>query len=167
VIDVRIATSDDAATVARILGESYPLLLAGHYEPSLLARALPLMVHANPRLLVSGTYYLASIDGRAAGCGGWSHEEPGTGKMEVGVAHLRHFAVARDWTKRGVGKALFTRCEAEARAAGVKRLFCDSTLNGQAFYVALGFGSPKPMQMALAPDLLFPGIRLRRTIWRP
>ena len=166
-IGVRVANAGDAELVGRILRSSYPPLLAGHYEASVLARALPFMTCANPSLLTSGTFFLADIAGQAVGCGGWTHEEPGTGKVERGLAHIRHFAVCGDWIGRGVGSALYARCETEAREAGVTRLWCYSTLNGQRFYEAIGFGSPEPMQVAMGPDLLFPAVRMSRDIGRP
>jgi len=40
------------------------------------------------------------------------------------LAEVRTLAVADDWIGRGVGRALLTRLEADARELGLSRLFC-------------------------------------------
>jgi hypothetical protein len=56
---LRVAAPGDNETVSALLSASYKRLLAPDYEPCILAAALPLMTRANPRLLESGTYYVA------------------------------------------------------------------------------------------------------------
>lgn len=62
-LEIRIAGATDASAVRQVLAASYPVLMADAYDDALLARALPLMTQANPRLLGSGTYYLAELGG--------------------------------------------------------------------------------------------------------
>ncbi len=132
---IRPATPEDAAAVTAVLQASYPALMQGHYDPDALAAALPRMTRANGALLASGTYYVAkAAAGPLIGCGGWSFERPGTGAVEPGLAHIRHFGVAPDWTGRGAGRALYARCAAEARAAGASRFECFASLNAVPFY---------------------------------
>ena len=115
---VRVANPGDDKSVSALLSASYPVLLAQDYDPDLLSAALPLMTNANPRLLASGTYYVAVTgDGSIIGCGGWTAEAPGGGESTPGVGHIRHFAVHPDWTRRGVGLALLNRCIEEARVS--------------------------------------------------
>ena len=75
------------------------------------------------------------------GIGGWSRERPGDARIEPGLAHLRHFATHPDWCRRGVGRLIYEVCEARARESGIEVLECCSSLNGEAFYAALGFES--------------------------
>jgi GNAT superfamily N-acetyltransferase len=163
-IAIRIATPDDAPLVRAILEDSYPALMATAYPAELLARAMPLITRPHPRLLAGGTYYLAEVDGEIAGCGGWSFWEPGGGAVETGLAHIRHFAVCESWSGRGVGRALYDRCESEARAAGADRFEVQSSLNGEAFYARLGFERIGPIDVPMGPDLVFPSILMRRSI---
>jgi GNAT superfamily N-acetyltransferase len=163
-ISIRVATPVDAAAVAHVLVNSYPTLMAAAYDPALLARALPLITRAHPRLLAGGSYYLAEADGHAAGCGGWSWERPGETEVETGLAHIRHFATHGDWTGRGVGRALYERCEQDARAAGANRFECYASLNGEAFYAALGFARIGAIEVAMGPGLDFPSILMQRPI---
>ena len=104
--------------MAAVLEASYPRLMAAAYAPELLARALPLMVEPNPALLASDTCYVAEMDyGAAVGCGGWTRERPGCREVEPGLAHIRHFATRRK-SGRGVGRAIYRRCEAQAACSG-------------------------------------------------
>ena len=163
-VTVRIATPEDAPLVRAVLEDSYPALMAGAYPPDLLARAMPLITRPHPRLLAEGTYYLAEVDGEIAGCGGWSFWEPSGGATKPGLAHIRHFAVCESWAGRGVGRAIYERCEADARAAGADRFEVQSSLNGEAFYARLGFEQPAPVDVPMAPDLAFPSVLMRRAI---
>ena len=161
---IRIATSSDACGVSDLLKTSYGELLAGHYESALLARALPLISRANPALLNSGRYFVA-YDGenRIVGCGGWSVDRPGTGELEGGLAHVRHFATHPSWVRRGVAKALLLRCIRDADAHGAEAIESFSTLSAVDFYRALGFDVIQEMNVELTPGLEFPSVRMRRS----
>ncbi len=163
---VRVARPDDAAGVERVLRASYPALMAADYEAALLARALPVMTRASPRLLAGGSYFVAEMDELMVGCGGWSWEKPGTSSVEPGDGHIRHFATDAAWVGRGIGRAIYARCEATARAAGVRRLHCFASRNGEAFYAALGFGRIAALDVAIGPELVFPSIHMTRAIQR-
>jgi N-acetylglutamate synthase-like GNAT family acetyltransferase len=163
-IRVRVASLDDIDAVDEILQLSYPILMAPGYTKEVLARALPLMVRANPALLRSGTFYLAeqAPDGAVAGCGGWTFERPGESGAPIDptVAHIRHFATHPDWIRRGVGRALLDRCIAEARAAGVHRLECYSSLVAEPFYAALGFTFVERLMVEMGPGITLPSVRM-------
>jgi GNAT superfamily N-acetyltransferase len=162
-IMVRVAGPDDAEAIGAVLRASYPKLMAPAYPADVLARALPFMVRANPALLRSGTYYLAATpDGTAVGCGGWTFERPGEPGSAIDAAqgHIRHFATHPDWVRHGIGRALFGRCVADARAVGVQRFECYASIVAQSFYTALGFMVVGPMTIELEPGLMFPSLRM-------
>lgn len=163
-ITVRIAGPRDVPVIDFILGESYPRLMSAAYARALLAEALPMMVRANLRLLESGTYYLAEADGQPAGCGGWTFDEPGTGALESGTAHIRHFGVRPFWTGKGVGRLVYQQCEDAARAAGARRFMCFSSLNAEPFYRALGFRAEGPIDVAMGPTVRLPSILMSRQV---
>jgi GNAT superfamily N-acetyltransferase len=159
---LRAATPGDGEAVSALLEASYPQLLAPDYDARLLAAALPLMTRANPRLLASGTYYVAEARGDAVvGCGGWSVEAPGGGDSKPGTAHIRHFATHPEWTRRGIGRALLKRCLEEARAQGVGNLECLSTLTAEAFYHSAGFVTVGPVDVPMSPTVGLPSVRMR------
>jgi GNAT superfamily N-acetyltransferase len=163
--NVQVATAQDEKAVSFLLNASYGELLPDHYPTELLATALPHMTKANPALLVSGTYYLAkAVDGKVIGCGGWTLNEPGTRKIDNGLAHIRHFATHPAWARKGVGTALMTRCSSDAENRGVQAIKCFSTLNAERFYAAAGFERIHAVDVPLTPEIGFPAILMVRDL---
>ena len=174
-LTIRPATPADSTALDELLAASYATLLAGHYDAETLSRALAPMSRANPRLIDSGTYYVAEICGtateasaaqpaaRLVACGGWTAEQPGTGTAAPGEAHIRHFATRPDWIGRGVGTRLLAHCINEAAALGRTTLTCFSTLNAAPFYGRSGFVTLGPLDVTLTPGVIFPAILMRRT----
>jgi GNAT superfamily N-acetyltransferase len=162
---VRIATPADAAAVGAVLAASYPTLLAPHYEKDLLALVLPLITRANPRLLESGTFYVAQCGkDELVGCGGWTKEHPGTGEVVPGQAHIRHFATHPFWTRKGVARAIMERCFEDAAARGIVELQCFSTLAAENFYLASGFEAMARAHVLMGSNLPFPTIVMQREL---
>jgi len=161
----RIATVEDAKTVSALLVASYPELMRSAYPERELVPALVHMTQANLTLLASGRFYVAeSTDQEVIGCGGWSVERPGDRSVVPGLAHIRHFATHPQWVGRGVGRALYRRCEADARAIGCTAFECYSSLNAEPFYASVGFARVGSLEVSMAPDVIFRSIRMRRTI---
>jgi N-acetylglutamate synthase-like GNAT family acetyltransferase len=162
---LRVATPDDAEAVAAVLGPSYRELWAEAYPAELLERALPTTTRANPELLESGRYYLVeATTGEPAGCGGWSAHPPGAAEPDPRRGHIRHFATHPAWLRRGVGRMLYERCEVDARAAGFTVFEAYASLNGEAFYAALGFRRVERIETPMPGGVRFPAIRMERAI---
>ena len=162
---VRVAAPQDAEGVSAVLEQSYPILMKSSYDDSVLASALKYMTKANPTLLGSGSYFVAeSEEGCVVGCGGWTVARPGDGKVQSQVGHVRHFGTHPNWTRRGIGKAIYRACEVSARAAGITRLECYSSLNAEMFYSALGFDRLRRIDIEIGDRVSFPGILMRRAI---
>lgn len=162
---IRPTTQTDVQAIQLLLEQSYSVLLEPAYNPTTLAAALPLITRANPTLLTSGTYYIAeSPTGEPLGCGGWTHEQPGTGEVTPGTAHIRHFAVHPNHTGQGVGRAIYNACEQQAKADGVTHLECFSTLNAETFYRALGFETIATIDVKLTDQVSLPGCHMKRPI---
>lgn len=161
----RTSNPEDKPRITGLLQACYPVLMKGHYEDSILTKALPLMTNANPKLLRSGTYYLVeSEEGTTVGCGGWTRERPGSGEIDSGLGHIRHFATHPDWLGKGIGRMLYEECERVAKVGGIKRFECYSSLNGEGFYGALGFSRVEPIAVPMGPDFAFPSILMVRDI---
>jgi GNAT superfamily N-acetyltransferase len=159
-IAIRVAQPSDHELVTRILTAAYARLDDGSYDGDRLSDALPLMSRANPRLLNSGTYFLAMSSGIPAGCGGWTLEAPGTGTVDPGVGHIRHFATHPDHLRKGVAQALLRRCLDEARAAGVALMKSQSTLPAQKFYASAGFSKVRDIEVAMGPGAMLPAVEM-------
>ncbi len=163
-VTLRLAMPRDEAAVSDLLETSYSVLMPSSYDEPVLAAALPLMTRASPSLLSSGKYYLAESARRIVGCGGWSRERPGSKERVHGLAHLRHFATHPAWIGRGVGRSIYSRCEERARAAGVQRFQCYSSLNADGFYAALGFHCVGRIVVPMGRDVSLPGVLMERSI---
>ena len=161
---IRCAEPGDAAAVEAVLLSSFPSLLAGSYDPETLAQALPLITRPNPQLLGCGTYYLAELDGEPVGCGGWSRQAPGRTTTEPGIAHVRHFAAAGQHSRKGIGRAIFRRCEADARAAGIRTLICYASLNAEPFYASLGFRRVELIHVPIGKQVTFPSVHMELSL---
>jgi N-acetylglutamate synthase-like GNAT family acetyltransferase len=164
---IRPATPHDADGVTSLLSASYPPLLASGYDADLLARALPLMTRANPSLLRSGTYYVATAaNGLVVACGGWTFARPGApdAPIDLALGHIRHFGTHPGWGRRGLARTVMDCCVAEAKAAGVERLECYSTLVAEPFYRALGFSTVEAFDVVFPGDVRFPSLRMMREL---
>ena len=161
---LRVAGPGDADLVTNLLTQSYTELLRSAYPPSVLDLALPVVTTANPALLSSGTYYIASIDSVPMGCGGWTSARPGTGDSIEGLAHIRHFATIPDAIGKGIGRALFERCRQEAHLLGFQRLEILATLNAEGFYTALGCRGIHQTTVTLSCGVAFPSIVMLRDL---
>ena len=160
---IRIARPTDLDAIGSLLVVSYSSSLAAHYDDDLLVRALPHITKAQPDLLACGTYYVAETEsGKLVGCGGWTAATPGSGEIAKGEAHLRHFAIHPHWIRRGIATRLLVRCFSDAKAFGICKLHCHSTLNAERFYQASGFKRVEPVDVPICPDLTFPCILMSR-----
>lgn len=157
-MQIRIALPEDAAAVTELLLRTYPVLMASSYDPDALAGALPVMTKANPELLASGRYYVAEEAGRLVGCGGWSLDQPGSGKVEVGLSHLRHFATDPEMTRRGIGRSIILQCAADARKEGATRFQAFAGLNAEPFYRSLGLVRLSVFDLAMGPTATLPAV---------
>lgn len=162
---VRVSAPSDTDAVSALLAASYSTLLASHYERNLLYRALPFMTKANPKLLASGSFYVAqNRQGELIGCGGWSLEHPATAEVVRGDAHIRHFATHPGWTRMGVARSIMNQCCIDAKTRDASKLHCLSTLAAENFYAALGFKSIASADVPLDSEASFPAILMQRAL---
>jgi GNAT superfamily N-acetyltransferase len=162
---VRVAAPSDSDAVSALLMASYSRLLTAHYNSNTLGSALPRMARANPGLLASGTCYVVESASRnLVGCGGWTIDQPGSGEIIEGEAHIRHFATHPGWVGRKVGASLLARCFSDARLLGIRKLHCFSTLTAEGFYRACGFETIGPIDVLIGPSLAFPSVLMIRKL---
>ena len=159
-ISIRIAQPEDETVLSALIAASYATLEDDRYDRSQLAKAQELMSKANPKLLASGTYFIAEVDGTAGACGGWTFDKPGSGELVDGVAHIRHLATHPDYLRRGLARMLIERCLSEARAQGARLMKTQSTLPAERFYASAGFSRVGPIEVAMGPGVTLPAIEM-------
>lgn len=163
-VRIRVANPGDASAVSTVISTSYASEFARSYAPDILASLLPVISDANPVLLAGGTYYVAETVTGIVGCGGWSAERPGTGDRELGLMHIRHFAVMPDTVGRGVGRAIFKRCLADAALLGFSRVEVYSSLNAEGFYAAMGCRGVGQRVIGMPGGAQMPVVVMRRDV---
>ncbi|WP_298434288.1 GNAT family N-acetyltransferase [uncultured Jannaschia sp.] len=156
---LRPARPTDRPVVDNLLGAVYPRLLLDDYDDVAVDAILPLIAKANPDLLDSGSYYMLFEHGDLVAVGGWTETAPGDDIPE-GTAHVRHFATHPDRLKRGHAGRLMDHVRTKARARGIKRLECLSSLNARPFYSKLGFRDHGVDEAPIAPGITFPVVRM-------
>ncbi|MEO3384806.1 GNAT family N-acetyltransferase [Mesorhizobium sp. CAU 1741] len=161
---IRVATPGDLDPLERLIAASYAMLDDGSYDPQVLGKAMPAIARANPALLASGSYFVAEIDGEAAGCGGWTRQKPGSGDIIDGVAHIRHFATHPAHLRKGVARALLDHCLNEAAAAGIMLMKSQSTLPAEPFYASAGFRRIRPIEVETAKGVFIPAVEMERVL---
>ena len=163
-LKIRVATPGDLAAVDRVFARSYPALLKPDYPPSVLVTALPLISRAQPRLLASGTFFLAETGGQIVGAGGWTPGAPGGARSAVRAGHVRHLVTDQNHTRRGVGRAIMDRVFETARDAGMTELRCQATRTAVPFYRAVGFSVLGDIMVPLRPGIDFPAVSMMRAL---
>jgi GNAT superfamily N-acetyltransferase len=102
-------------------------------------------------LIRDGTYFVVEVEGKIVACGGWSRRKTRFGAdAQAGresdvldpardAARVRAFFVHPNWARRGIGRVLLERCEAEARAHGFRAAELVATLPGHRLYSRYGY----------------------------
>ena len=162
-IRVRPAERHERAVLADLVARSLRGLSDGYYTKAQVEGALRGSCAVDTQLLVDGTYFVAVLGDRIVGCGGWSfrrtlfggdrtdHRDAGLLDPTVDAARIRAFFVDPDHARRGIGRALLGRCEAEARSRGFVRFQLMATLPGVPLYARFGYVSGEPEEHPL-PD---------------
>lgn len=155
---VRKAEDTDLGGITALLERCYPILMSTAYPEDILTATLPVMTKANPQLVASGRFFVVEDENTIIGCGGWSFETPGTGVIIEGVAHIRHFAVDPEHSRKGIGQAIFQRCAKAAKKADAKKFQAFSSLNAEPFYKNMGLERRDQFSVLMGNGTEFPVI---------
>jgi N-acetylglutamate synthase-like GNAT family acetyltransferase len=173
---LRPAMPEDIPALSRLISESARELSRGFYTEAEAESAIRFVFGVDTALVNDGTYYVATLDGQLAGCGGWSRRNTlyggdqrpvGTASLldpEKDAARIRAFFVAPTAARKGVGRALLERCTEAARQAGFRTLTLMATLPGVPFYAALGFHADEDVVDELPDGTMLKFVRMSRRI---
>ena len=175
-VSIRRATLEDVPALKTLIPCSARELSRGFYTPEETESAILHVFGPDSRLIADGTYFVAELDGRLAGCGGWSRRRTlfGGDQTKSGEeplldpatepAKVRAFFVHPDFARHGIGSRILEECVAAARAAGFRRVELAATLPGVPFYAARGFGERERLEVPMADGRKLPIVRMEREI---
>lgn len=173
-LSLRRATLDDRSTLEKLIAESATGLSRSDYSSEQIEAALEGAFGVDSELIRDGTYFVAEVDGRIVGCGGWSRRktlfgsdaQPGRQSDLLDPvrdsARIRAFFVHPTCARRGIGRAILERCEAEAQEYGFRSAQLLATLPGERFYRALGYAGEERVEHRLGDGLTIDFVPMRK-----
>jgi GNAT superfamily N-acetyltransferase len=142
---------DERDAIKQLIADSARQLSREHYSDEQIEAAIASVFGVDTDLLEDGTYFVAEDAGAMVGCGGWSkrktlfggdqYSSRDAGYLDPALepAKIRAFFIHPDHARKGIARAILSRCEEEARAEGFGALELMATLPGIEFYKSCGF----------------------------
>jgi GNAT superfamily N-acetyltransferase len=173
-VALRRATLDDVADLEQVIADSAGALTRGDYTDAQIEAALGSAWGVDSELIRDGTYFAAESGGEIVACGGWSRrktlfggdQQPGRESVildpAVESARVRAFFVRPQWARRGIGRAILERCEAEARAHGFRSAELVATLTGQRLYRVFGYVGEERVAYPLGDGMTIEFVPMRK-----
>lgn len=163
---LRTATLNDEEQLRDLIVRSIRELGLGDYTRAQIDAALQGTFGVDTVLIRDGTYFVATTDtGQIVGCGGWSRRRTLFGSdaradrdeswldPRSDAAKIRAFFVDPTHARRGLGRKILERSEAEAARAGFTTFELMATLPGVRLYTACGYRSCDAIEHPLADGL--------------
>jgi GNAT superfamily N-acetyltransferase len=174
-LTARRATERDSPALRALVAAAVDRLQRPFLDAAQIAASHRVM-GIDSQLVADGTYFVAEIRGRLAGCGGWSRRAAliggdhtaALGDQSVvdpasGPAKVRAMYTHPDFARRGVGRMILARCEAAAAAEGYRELELMATMAGRPLYAAAGFVEVEPSTVN-ADGIDIPVVIMRKSI---
>jgi GNAT superfamily N-acetyltransferase len=148
---IRAAMMEDRPAIAELIAASARGLSREDYSDQQIESAIASVFGVDSDLIVDETYFVVEENSELVGCGGWSkrktlfggdqYTDRETGYLDpvTELAKIRAFFIHPAHARRGIGRALLTHCENEAREAGFRGTELMSTLPGLKLYRACGY----------------------------
>jgi GNAT superfamily N-acetyltransferase len=150
-MNIRQASISEREEIAKLIAESARHLSRQHYNDAQIEAAITTVFGVDTDLIEDGTYFVAESEGELVGCGGWSKRKTLFGGDQFSArdaayldpasepAKIRAFFIHPSHARKGIARAILSRCETEARAQGFRALELMATLPGIEFYKSCGF----------------------------
>jgi len=173
---IRKANIEEREAIQQLIAESARLLSREHYSDAQIEAAIITVFGVDTDLIDDGTYFVAEIERQLAGCGGWSKRKTLFGgdqymSRDAGYldpqsepARIRAFFIHPDHARKGIARAILSRCEDEARAQGFRALELMATLPGIEFYKSCGFVETGDFALDLTDTVKLELVPMRKQI---
>ncbi len=173
-VTLRPAEEADIPALHDLIERSVRGLQADDYSPEQIAGALGTVLGLDTQLIRDRTYLIAEVEGRLAGCGGWSYRKTlfgsdrRSGREDLlldpnhDAAKIRAFFIDPSYTRRGLATAILAACEKAAIAAGFRRFEMGATLTGVPLYLARGYHVLERIEVPLHNGATLPVIRMAK-----
>jgi GNAT superfamily N-acetyltransferase len=173
---IRKATLDDRPAIAELIAESARNLSLEDYTEPQIEAAISRVFGVDTDLIMDGTYFVVESAGRLVGGGGWSKRRTLFGgdqfakrdssalDPQIDAAKIRAFFVHPQWARQGIGRALLSACETEARAQGFRSLELMSTLPGLKLYRACGYQEMERVEYEMGDGVQIEFVPMRKDL---
>lgn len=173
---IRLATVDDRQAISELIAESARQLSREQYSDAQIEAAIATVFGVDSDLIEDGTYFVAESSGLMVGCGGWSRRKTLFGgdqysSRDAGYldpqsepAKIRAFFIHPAHARKGIARAILSRCETEAKAHGFHALELMATLPGIAFYESCGFSQMGNYDLELTKGVKLELVPMRKEL---
>jgi GNAT superfamily N-acetyltransferase len=173
---IRKAVLEDIPVLEALIPESVRVLGAGYYTPEQIEGSLGMVFGVDSQLIRDGTYFVAEVEGKIVGCGGWSRRRTLFGSDQApekddawlnpsrDAARIRAFFVHPAWARLGIASRIMQTCEAAAGEERFSRLELVATLPGEPLYRAHGFSAAEYFQVPLSNGGSLPVVRMSKLL---
>lgn len=146
----RLATLADLGVLRELMDASIAELQKPFLDPRQIESSRTIM-GLDTQLIEDGTYFVVEVDGKVAGCGGWSRratlyggdQTPGRNaaylRPQSDPAKVRAMYTHPAHARQGVGRLILSLCEDAARSEGFSRVELMATMSGEPLYRACGY----------------------------
>jgi GNAT superfamily N-acetyltransferase len=169
---------NDREAISELIAASARRLSREHYNDAQIEAAIATVFGVDSDLIEDGTYFVAETSEGLIGCGGWSRRKTLFGGDQFSArdagyldprsepAKIRAFFIHPAHARKGVARAILSRCETEAQARGFRALELMATLPGIAFYESCGFEKVGNYDLELTVDVKLELVPMRKEIGR-
>ena len=173
---IRLATMNDREAISELIAASARQLSREHYNDAQIEAAIAHVFGVDSNLIEDGTYFVAESSDGLIGCGGWSRRKNLFGGDQYSArdagyldpqsepARIRAFFIHPAHARKGIARAILSRCETEAQTHGFRALELMATLPGIAFYESCGFRKIGDYDLELTVDVKLGLVPMRKEL---
>ena len=173
---LRKATLDDRAEIQQLIADSARGLSRADYSDQQIEAAIATVFGFDSDLVADNTYFVAESSGMIVGCGGWSKRktlfggdqyparDSGNLDPDSEPSRIRAFFVHPKFARQGIGTAILSACESEAKAAGFQSVELMATLPGVKLYQACGYLAGDQIEFELTDAIKLELVPMRKVL---